>query len=77
MINRIGLTVTKKLGGAVQRNRVKRVIREGYRSVDRSRDIKCGFLIVLAARTAALYARSTDIAKDIEKALDELGMLGS
>ena len=75
MINRIGLTVTKKLGGAVQRNRVKRVIREGYRSVDRSRDIKCGFLIVLAARTAALYAKSTDIAKDIEKALDELGML--
>ena len=75
MINRIGLTVTKKLGGAVQRNRVKRVIREGYRSVDRSRDIKCGFLVVLAARTAALYAKSDDIAKDIEKALDELGML--
>ena len=75
MINRIGLTVTKKLGGAVQRNRVKRVIREGYRSVDRSENIRCGFLIVLAARTAALYSKSTDVAKDISFALGKLGMI--
>ncbi|MBQ7500754.1 MAG: ribonuclease P protein component [Clostridia bacterium] len=74
-INRIGLTVTKKIGGAVKRSRVKRIIREGYRSVDRSRHVRCGFLIVIAARTSALYAKSTDIAKDMETALERLGML--
>ena len=74
-INRIGLTVTKKLGGAVERNRVKRIIREGYRSVDKASRVRCGFLIVLAARTAALGAKSTDVASDIERALGALGML--
>jgi ribonuclease P protein component len=27
--NRVGITVTKKIGGAVERNRAKRIIREG------------------------------------------------
>ena len=29
-VNRIGLTVTKKIGGAVIRSRVKRILREGF-----------------------------------------------
>ena len=29
--NRIGITVTKKIGNAVERNRIKRIIREYFR----------------------------------------------
>jgi ribonuclease P protein component len=32
--NRLGITVSKKLGGAVQRNRAKRVVREAYRLLE-------------------------------------------
>lgn len=73
-INRIGLTVSKKLGGAVVRNRVKRIIREAYRAIDKERSVKCGFLIVIVARTAACEAKSYHIKKDLEKALDRLDM---
>ena len=74
-INRIGLTVTRKIGGAVTRNRVKRIIREGYRSVDCEKGVKCGFLVVIVARSAAVDAKSTDIKKDLMTALGKLGML--
>ena len=39
-INRVGLTVTKKIGKATVRSRVKRVIREGYRLTDKQYGIK-------------------------------------
>ena len=34
-LNRIGISASKKIGGAVQRNRAKRVIREAYRQIDK------------------------------------------
>ena len=74
-INRIGLTVTRKIGGAVTRNRVKRIIREGFRAVDREKGVKCGFLVVIVARSAAVDAKSQDVKKDLTTALEKLGML--
>lgn len=74
-LNRVGLTVTKKLGGAVIRNRTKRVLREGYRAVDRETPIKRGYLIVIVAREAATKAKSTDIARDLSDCMQKLGML--
>ena len=73
-INRVGITVTKKLGGAVIRNRAKRVIREGYRLCDRKAKIKRGFLIVLVARASILNAKSTDIERDLTAAFKKLEM---
>lgn len=76
-INRIGLTVTKKLGGAVVRSRVKRILREGYRAVDRADPVRTGNLIVLVARDAAVRAKSDEIARDLRYAFHSLGMLES
>ncbi len=76
LINRIGLTVTKKVvGGAVTRSRVKRIIREGYRLTDKEYDIKKGFLVVIVAKEGCVGAKSTDIQKDMVYAFKRLEMI--
>ncbi len=71
-VNRLGLTVSKKIGGAVERNRAKRVIRAAY---DEVRDgLKTGFLIVITAREAINDAKSTDVSRELEFAFSKLEM---
>ncbi len=71
-VNRLGLTVSKKIGGAVERNRAKRVIRAAYDDV---RDgLKTGFLIVITAREAINDAKSTDVSRELEFAFSKLEM---
>lgn len=74
MMNRIGLTVSTKLGGATVRSRVRRILREGLRALEREKSLKVGFLIVIAARSSATKLKSTDIKKHLDIAFDKLGM---
>ena len=74
-INRIGLTVTKKNGGAVERNRCKRVMREALRSVETEYGLRAGFLIVLVAREATAKTKTAVVASDMTNAFSRLGML--
>ena len=74
-VNRIGLTVSKKLGGSVVRSRTRRILREAYRQLDKQYGIKTGFLVVLAARQDATTMKSTEIALQLHTALSKLDML--
>ena len=74
-VNRIGLTATKKLGGAVQRNRCRRIMREGYRAAVVQNPVKTGYLIVAVARHSALRAKSQWIERDFTAAFENLGMI--
>ena len=72
--NRIGLSVTKKVGGAVLRNRAKRIIRAGLRTVEASTPLRQGKLIVISARTDIVGAKSTDVARELSVAFKKLDM---
>ena len=74
-INRIGITVGKKIGGAVQRNRAKRLIRHAYKSIDTSNHVKCGHLIVIVAREAINGKKTQDVEREMYRALKKLELI--
>ena len=71
--NRLGLTVGAKFGGAVQRNRAKRLFREAYRLHEA--EFKQGFDLVLVARSRMQGANCADIEKALCKAARDLHLL--
>ena len=73
VVNRLGLSVSKKIGGAVERNRAKRIIRAGYSQIQES--LKTGNLIVISAKPEIAGMKSTDIAKELKYAFRKLEMI--
>lgn len=57
--NRIGITTSKKIGNAVQRNRAKRIIRAAYRKTEKLFPI--GFDIIFVARPEINFVKSTHL----------------
>lgn len=74
VVNRIGFTTSKALGKAVVRSRCRRIMREALRQIEKERPMKVGFLIVIAARRAAVDMKSTEIRVQLDSALTRLGM---
>ena len=67
--NRLGISVSKKVGNSVVRHRVTRLIRESYRLSEEH--FRCGYDIVVIARTSAKDKNY----HDVESALIHLGKL--
>ena len=71
--NRVGITVGKKLGHAVVRNRVRRRLREVYRLNEDK--FQSGWDIVVVARTRAIYADFGQLTEAYMTAAQKAGIL--
>ena len=75
LVNRLGLSVSKKIGGAVERNRAKRLIRHAYKHIDTETPVKTGHLIVLVAREAIGGKKTPDVERELKKLLKKLELI--
>ena len=70
---RLGVVAGRKVGGAVQRARAKRLLREAYR---RNRHRFSGsFDVVIVARRAILETRWDDLVKELLELVRRMGIL--
>jgi ribonuclease P protein component len=70
-ISRIGITVSRKVGKAVVRNRIKRLMRE----IIRKTPVKPGYDLVFIARIDVAGAGYASVKKSIEELLVRAGLL--
>ena len=72
---RVGITVSKKIGNAVERNRSRRIIREAFRSVMAQYETKGNFDLVFVARTRTKFMKSNVLEKSMTELLKEVGVI--
>ena len=74
-ICRVGITASKKIGNAVQRNRARRVIRAAYFAIPE--ELSGHYDIVFVARTRTVGTNSTELIPVIRKHLRSAGVIGN
>ena len=72
--NRLGITVSKKVGKAVIRNRVRRRIKEAYREMEKM--IPGSLDIVIVARSTAAEADYNKIRSALKYLYKKAGLIG-
>ena len=70
---RVGLTCGKSVGGAVQRNRAKRLMREAFRVL--SPRIKDSFDIVIVAKSRITGKKCDEVLRDTKYAFKKIGII--
>ena len=71
--NRLGVTVSTKLGGAVVRNRARRRLREVFRLAQP--EMKQGWDVILVARARSVDGPWRKLTADFRRACRELGLM--
>lgn len=72
-LNRLGLTASKKIGGAVVRSRARRVMRAAYAAIEDR--LKQGYIVVIAARDGIGDCKSGDVERELRYIMAKLDML--
>jgi len=72
-VNKLGITVSTKLGGAVKRNRIRRRLKEIYRLNENA--LRSGYSIVLIARQRSRYAGWSELESSVLYLFKKLGLL--
>jgi len=72
--NRLGVTVSTKLGGAVKRNRIKRRLKEVYRINEEK--FFAGYDIVIVARMRSRYSGFQELENSILSLFKKLKLCG-
>ena len=73
MVNRFGISASKKIGTAVKRNRAKRIIRAAYAPLEDK--LHKGYLIVVSAKPEIAGRKSPEIQSELRYAFKKLDML--
>lgn len=68
--NRLGLTATKKVGKAVERNRARRVMKEAYRLLED--EFPIGYDYVLVARTKTATVATQQVMKAMQTVIAKM-----
>lgn len=72
-ISRFGFSVSKRVGGAVVRNRVRRRVREAVRL--QLPEVAIGYDVVFVARTPAAQAAYSQIENSVDRLLRLAGLV--
>ena len=74
-ICRVGITTSKKIGNAVERNRSRRIIRAAYQSIFKEYTLKGNYDLIFVARGKTKYLKSTQVEKAMLECIKELGLI--
>ena len=73
MINRLGITVSKKIGSAVHRNRVRRRLKEIYRLNETK--LNAGYDIIIVARVKSRFIKYSELEASVLSLFEKLGIV--